>query len=454
MGNNSVTQLSENFRIDAVDKTFGVIQAFLGTLSVILNITVLVGFVRIRSKIKSVHALYCTLAISDIVTGMTSVVYAVILLDKNLKLVHGANSHFNLEKLEQGFKLCVWMGPLFAFSILMTISLINAVTVCRTVAVLFPFYYKLYMRKTPVIIFIIVSAVHSIVVGCTPLLNDKHVYFLDAHSGTCAIMPLPGLNSLLKNLQLTLVTIPLSFYTFSIVSTTLIFLRALYNRRKSLSESSGLLPISNCCKKGSVTTKPIIVGKLSLGDKQSQKAERTVVCILASFLLTYTPWLIGFYCQVFHTARQKIPAAWFGITPHVSYYISIALDHSDDHSGKAAFQLTAYGPAALVILVLMNAVVNPLIHLVLNKELSNALLRWFKIQGEGTVVGNCTTITSAGRTSAASRDIRNHYYVQRDEAVEAREAATNEEAEFEMTAMKGSRSSVSDEKTVSKSEVH
>lgn len=58
----------------------------------------------------------------------------------------GDESFFNVFKLKEGFRICVWLGPLFAFSMMMTISLINVITVCRTFAVVAPFYYKLYLR--------------------------------------------------------------------------------------------------------------------------------------------------------------------------------------------------------------------------------------------------------------------------------------------------------------------
>ena len=67
----------------------------------------------------------------------------------NLTLLHssaGDESFFNVFKLKEGFRICVWLGPLFAFSMMMTISLINVITFCRTFAVVAPFYYKLYLR--------------------------------------------------------------------------------------------------------------------------------------------------------------------------------------------------------------------------------------------------------------------------------------------------------------------
>ena len=68
------------------------------------------------------------------------------------------------------------------------------------------------------------------------------------------------------------------------------------------------------------------------------------------------------------TLSVALPAAWFGITPHVSYYMfrgneqknkADQADSTSDCSAEAErryFMYTAYGPILLVVLVILNSV--------------------------------------------------------------------------------------------------
>eukprot|EP00116_Pleurobrachia_bachei_P009565 sb/3469827/ len=48
--------------------------------------------------------------------------------------------------------------------------------------------------KSVVFVVVFLLATHAFFIGTIPLINNVHVYFLDAHSGICAIIPLPGLD--------------------------------------------------------------------------------------------------------------------------------------------------------------------------------------------------------------------------------------------------------------------
>ncbi|KAL5251318.1 hypothetical protein ACHWQZ_G016869 [Mnemiopsis leidyi] len=398
MYQNGNTVETSDFRVQAADMTIGVSQFLFGLTSTILNIMVIVGFIRLGLKGKVANVLYCALSVSDTLTGISSLVYSILILDDaNLELLTGDESFFNVFKLKEGFRICVWLGPLFAFSMMMTISLINVITVCRTFAVVAPFYYKLYLRTSVVLMVVFILATHALFIGIIPLINDVHVYFLDAHSGICAIIPLPGLDHMLKHLQIFLVTMPITLHCVMVFIGTFVLLYFLDQRRKKVvvNEKSGLLSL---CYKGLTSTSifsrsldredSISAAKSKLQQKNSQthsqgsagqsnadqvdkatvRAERTVLGLLSSFTITYSFWLVGFYMQVHATNKVELPAAWFGITPHVSYYMFRNLEQQDKNS-ETYFLFTAYGPLCLVILVILNSMVNPIIHFVFNKDL-------------------------------------------------------------------------------------
>lgn len=64
------------------------------------------------------------------------------------------------------------------------------------------------------------------------------------------------------------------------------------------------------------------------------------------------------------TISVELPAAWFGITPHVSYYMFRNLEKQNKNT-EEYFLFTAYGPLCLVILVILNSVCNHRNHVAL-----------------------------------------------------------------------------------------
>ena len=70
---------------------------------------------------------------------------------------------------------------------------------------------------------------------------------------------------------------------------------------------------------------------------------RFVTTVLTEKSLTDAIWI-----------SVELPAAWFGITPHVSYYMF--RNQEKEKNSKEYFLFTAYGPLCLVILVILNSV--------------------------------------------------------------------------------------------------